>query len=132
MDINNASALYGKRSQDPYALCYLMEDESKRTWFQQNNEKTRTMDKTLDPVWNKRFEFELPITEIIRRHLVISIWDEDSTSRDDFMAGVRINLNTLQFWEKTGLVKLELQHQDLDGHVRINPRNLTLKFKLTL
>ena len=37
--VARAMGLYGRRSQDPYALCYLI-DAAGKTWFQLNNEKT--------------------------------------------------------------------------------------------
>ena len=49
--------------------------------------------------------------------LIISIWDEDSDSKDDYMAGIRIKLNEVQYFENRGVVPVELEHQDIDGHV---------------
>ena len=50
--------LYGKRSQDPYALVYLLA-ESGATYFQDGNEKTTTFDKTLEPPFKTKFEFKV-------------------------------------------------------------------------
>ena len=50
--------LYGKRSQDPYALVYLLADNG-TTYFQDGNEKTKTFDKTLDPPFETKFEFKV-------------------------------------------------------------------------
>ena len=50
--------LYGKRSQDPYALVYLLADNG-TTYFQDGNEKTTTFDKTLDPPFKTKFEFQV-------------------------------------------------------------------------
>lgn len=60
----------------------------------------------------------MPVDSIINKSLVIAIWDQDSKSRDDYMAGVRINLRTVLNWTKYDIVELELQHQEMDGHVR--------------
>ena len=96
VDVRSAHQLFGRRSQDPYALVYLLDKKGNgeahaKTWFQENKMKTRTKDKTLDPVWNDAFEF-VGVSDLANKSLVIAIWDRDSTSDDDYMAGVRIPL----------------------------------------
>ena len=61
----------------------------------------------------------MPADSIIKKSLVIAIWDEDSKSRDDYMAGIRISLKTVLNWTKYDIVELELRHQEKDGHVSI-------------
>ena len=68
------------------------------------------------------------------RDLVISFWDEDSTSHDDYMEGVKIikylphlimiliqirfSLKDLVYFQKLDrVVKVDLRHQHRDGHV---------------
>ena len=58
VDISLSQDLYGKRSQDPYALVYLLADNGS-TYFQDGNEKTITFDKTLDPPFKTKFEFKV-------------------------------------------------------------------------
>lgn len=49
---------------------------------------------------------------------MIAIWDEDSKSRDDYMAGIRISLKEVMFFDDMiSDVTVELQHQMEDGHV---------------
>ena len=50
--------LFGRRSQDPYALVYLLAGDGS-TYFQDGNEKTVTFDKTLDPPFKTKFEFKV-------------------------------------------------------------------------
>ena len=59
------------------------------------------------------------MTELSRKSLVIAIWDQDSTTRDDYMAGIRINLRDIhQFDFRKGLITVQLMAQDAtDGHV---------------
>ena len=121
--VKSASQLFGKRSQDPYALVYLLDKEKSigekhaKTWFQENNLKTKTVDKTLDPVWDHSFKF-IGVNDIVRKSLVIAIWDDDSTSRDDYLAGVRIPMDEVMYFDANrGLVTLDLQAQLNDGHV---------------
>ena len=88
-----------------------------KTWFQENNLKTKTVDKTLDPVWNHSFKFA-GVSDLVRKSLVIAIWDDDSTSRDDYLAGVRIPMEEVLYFDANkGLVTMDLQAQLADGHV---------------
>ena len=121
--VQSAHQIFGKRSQDPYALVYLLDNEKSlgekhaKTWFQENNIKTKTVDKTLEPVWNHSFKF-VGVNDIVRKSLVVAIWDDDSTSRDDYLAGVRIPMEEVLFFDANkGLVTLDLQAQLADGHV---------------
>ena len=158
-----SAELFGRRSQDPYALVYLLDEKSggerhAKTWFQEKNNqemnmKTETMDKTLDPVWNHQFRFAGG-KDLEKKSLVIAIWDQDSRSDDDYMAGVRISLEEVSVhvyspvYTQTGyvqvncfnyeirdIVTLELQPQMSDGHVSrncykeliLNPQQLCIR-----
>ena len=59
----------------------------------------------------------MSLTELNKMSLVVAIWDEDSTSRDDYIAGVRISLKEVQYFQKKELLLIDLQAQLLDGHV---------------
>jgi len=120
--VQSAHQIFGKRSQDPYALVYLLDknttigEKHAKTWFQENNIKTKTVDKTLDPVWNHSFKF-VGVNDIVRKSLVVAIWDDDSTSRDDYLAGVRIPMEEVLYFDANkSLVTLDLQAQLADGH----------------
>ena len=121
--VKEAHQLFGKRSQDPYALVYLLDKEKNngerhaKTWFQENNKRTAVVEKSLDPEWNRSFKFE-GVSDIENKSLVIAIWDRDSTSKDDYMAGVRIPMEEVRFFDPNkGFVSLDLQAQLDDGHV---------------
>ena len=49
--------LAGKRSQDPYALVYLLPPEMGRGLFQLGNMRTRTHDQNIQPNFNSEFQF---------------------------------------------------------------------------
>ena len=68
--------------------------------------------------------------ELNKMSLVVAIWDSDSTSRDDYIAGVRISLKEVQYFQKKELVWISLQAQLLDGHVSVRWTEL-LDIKLT-
>ena len=59
----------------------------------------------------------MSLTELNKMSLVVAIWDSDSTSRDDYIAGVRISLKEVQYFQKKELLWIDLQAQLLDGHV---------------
>ena len=77
----------------------------------------------------------MDVHEVERRNLVVAIWDKDSKSRDDFMAGgrhlvniilflyknvsfmqIRIRLRDVKMFEKRE-VFVNLLSQDENGHV---------------
>ena len=124
--VKSAHQLFGKPSQDPYALVYLLDKDKSagekhaKTWFQdKRNIKTKTLDKTLDPEWNHVFKF-VGVKDLVRKSLVIAAWDNDTTSRDDYMAGVRIPMEEVDCFDiNRGLVTLDLQAQLKDGHVSL-------------
>ena len=59
----------------------------------------------------------MSLEELNKLSLVVAIWDSDSTSRDDYIAGVRISLKEVQYFQKKELVWISLQAQLLDGRV---------------
>jgi len=110
--------LAGKRSQDPYALVYLFNPSTGLSLFQIGNNKTRTFDKNIEPQFNSDFVFEIPYNDIVTKSLdlVVAIWDQDSKSRDDYMAGFRAMLPAFPPPSSAEWKLVPLQHQDPDGH----------------
>ena len=72
----------------------------------------------------------MSLEELNKLSLVVAIWDSDSTSRDDYIAGVRISLKEVQYFQKKELIWISLQAQLLDGHVSVRWTEL-LDIKLT-
>jgi len=107
--------LGGKKSQDAYAIVYLL-DKQKETYFQEGNYETQVFKKNIEPNFNQRFEFHMSVHDLASKSLVVAIWDRDSKSRDDYMAGVRLSLQDIQYFTMFSSVQLSLMHQDMDGH----------------
>ena len=98
--------LFGKRSQDPYAVVYLLDEITQKCYFQRENKQTDVFDKNIEPNFNKTFYFkvkrsihslfesnmyiQMDIHDIEMKSLVVAIWDKDSKSKDDYIAGVCI------------------------------------------
>eukprot|EP00090_Calanus_glacialis_P014312 TRINITY_DN23083_c0_g1_i2.p1 TRINITY_DN23083_c0_g1~~TRINITY_DN23083_c0_g1_i2.p1 ORF type:complete len:337 (-),score=63.35 TRINITY_DN23083_c0_g1_i2:83-1093(-) len=113
-----AAQLSGKASQDPYALVYLLSSETGLGLFQMGNNKTRTFRSNLKPDFNTEFKFMVSSSEIIQRNLslVVAIWDQDTDSRDDYMAGIRVGLGDFPFGPSYDWKRVQLMHQASDGH----------------
>ena len=62
----------------------------------------------------------MSLEELNKMSLVVAIWDSDSTSRDDYIAGVRISMKEVQYFQKKEQVWISLQAQLLDGHVSLH------------
>ena len=102
VNLHNARNVAGKRSQDTYAQVFLIDEHTGPTWhenqtvlFEDGNEQTSVNSKNLSPDFNHKFTFEENSTKLMdlkTKLLVISIWDQDSSSKDDFMAGITIPL----------------------------------------
>lgn len=107
--------LFGKRSQDPYARVYLFDEITQKCYFQRENKQTDVFNKNIEPNFNKTFYFKMDIHEIERKSIVVAIWDKDTKSKDDFMAGVRVGLQDVRIFEKRE-VTVNLLHQDKNGH----------------
>jgi len=111
----SAHGLAGKKSQDPYANVFLIEDEEyphpdptkryqwkegQKVIYQEDHEKTEVSNRNLNPVFKDKFIFQTNpsgiLPDISKKSLVISIWDKDSKSRDDYMAGVTLPLRNVR------------------------------------
>ena len=51
--------LDGKRSQDPFALVYLLDTMTGASYFQKNNRQTDVFERTTEPNFNKTFYFKV-------------------------------------------------------------------------
>merc|ERR1712241_1245906 len=111
------ASLYGKPSQDPYALVYILDPHTGLCKFQIGNNKTKTFDKNIKPNFNSEFQFLISYEELLLKSqsLVVAIWDQDSHSRDDYMAGFRCVFPP-QLPARADWRTVSLKHQDRDGH----------------
>ena len=131
------ASLAGKRSQDPYAMVYLLPPQSSKVLFEIGNNKTKVFDRNIEPAFNSDFQFrvihdsntvhsectlliQISYEEIVQRSLslVVAIWDSDSNSRDDYMAGFRAQFPPTQLPATSKWELIQLKHQEPDGHVR--------------
>jgi len=120
--------LSGKQSQDPYALVYLLDETNQKCYFQRGNKQTDVFDRNITPNFNKTFYFKMDMQDIARKSLVVAVWDQDSTSRDDYMAGIRIGLRDIRSFEKRE-INVNLLHQDDNGHPAMLTGNIEKKIE---
>ena len=135
VNLHSAHDVAGKKSQDTYANVFLIDekrdeeqriiykwDEKQRVIYEYGHQKTQTKNKNLNPVFQEKFVFQTDtniLKDITKKSLVISIWDEDSSSRDDFMAGITIPLENLNKFTKLKNVLIKLHVQEMDGYVSL-------------
>ena len=74
----------------------------------------------------------MTLSDLVRKSLIVSIWDEDSDSKDDYMAGIRIDLQDVQYFDASkGVVEVTLQPQDpTDGHVSLKMKTFPSMFMI--
>lgn len=77
---------------DPYVKMYLLPDRKKK--FQ-----TKVHRKTLNPVFNETFNFNVPFAELPSRKLHFSVYDFDRFSRHDLIGQVVLD-NLLELAER--------------------------------
>jgi len=148
VNVLSAHAVAGKKSQDTYANVFLIDekrdeehrivyrwDEKQRVICEYGHQKTQTKNKNLNPVFQEKFVFQTDtniLKDITKKSLVISIWDEDSTSRDDFMAGITVPLKNVDRFKKLNTeVEIQLHVQEMDGYPkRLNDSEVEKLFEL--
>ena len=79
-------------TSDPYVKIILA---SKTCDVQQDREKayrSKTRRSTRDPVWDGKTKFECDVHD---RYLILSVYDEDTLTNDDFLGQVVVDLHAL-------------------------------------
>ncbi|XP_039091463.1 double C2-like domain-containing protein gamma [Hyaena hyaena] len=101
---------------DPFVRLFLHPNVGKRSKY-----KTSVRKKTLNPEFNEEFFYAGPREELAQKTLLVSVWDYDLGTADDFIGGVQLSSHASgerqRHWcECLGLsdCRLELWHP-LDG-----------------
>eukprot|EP00051_Salpingoeca_urceolata_P006007 m.79907 g.79907 ORF g.79907 m.79907 type:complete len:660 (+) comp14643_c1_seq1:246-2225(+) len=76
---------------DPYVKLYLVPDPAKST-----KAKTKIIKASLNPVWKERFSFDFTPGASLDRRLLISVWDFDRLSQNDFMGSMSFSLQQIK------------------------------------
>eukprot|EP00047_Mylnosiga_fluctuans_P002611 m.225192 g.225192 ORF g.225192 m.225192 type:complete len:622 (+) comp11227_c0_seq1:40-1905(+) len=75
---------------DPYVKMYVLPDDRKKT-----KRKTKILKCTLEPEWKESFVWQLPANISMTNRLVISIYDWDRLTQNDFMGRMAFTLAEL-------------------------------------
>ncbi|XP_060158838.1 double C2-like domain-containing protein gamma [Globicephala melas] len=71
---------------DPFVRLYLHPNGGKKSKY-----KTSVQKKTLNPEFNKEFFCTGPREELVQKTLLVSVWDYDLGTADDFTGGVQLS-----------------------------------------
>ncbi|ELR18265.1 C2 domain containing protein [Acanthamoeba castellanii str. Neff] len=104
---------------DPYVVIAVAGEEKK------NFKKTATIKKTLNPVWNESFEFELGSTPT-HRQVTFHVYDWDMLSSDDSLGNISLPVDDLYI----GVEKQEWHTLYNVDHGQINVALTALDFGL--
>jgi len=81
-----------RNRSDPYVKVYLLPDRSKA-----GKRKTKVKKHTLNPMFEEILKFVMPLSEVERRTMWISVWHSDMFGRNDFLGEVMIPMAGHQF-----------------------------------
>jgi len=70
-------------TSDPYVKVYLLPDKNKKF-------ETKVHRKTLDPVFNESFKFNVPYGDVMGKTLVFAVFDFDRFTKNDEIGEVRV------------------------------------------
>merc|ERR1719412_599861 len=74
-----------RNRSDPYVKVYLLPDRSKA-----GKRKTKVKKHTLNPLFEEILKFAMPLNEVERRTMWISVWHSDMFGRNDFLGEVML------------------------------------------
>lgn len=77
-----------RNRSDPYVKVYLLPDRSKA-----GKRKTKVKKHTLNPLFEEILKFVMPLNEVERRTMWISVWHSDMFGRNDFLGEVMMPLS---------------------------------------
>ncbi|NXR66041.1 SYT1 protein, partial [Rhadina sibilatrix] len=116
-------------TSDPYVIVYLTSDMKKRY-------ETKVYRKTLNPIFNESFTFQVPLSEVSESTLVMQIYDFNRFTKHDIIGEVRLPLasvnlqHVIEQWSDLAVAsKVEEEHL---GEICFSLRYVPSTGKLTV
>ncbi|XP_042293496.1 synaptotagmin-8 [Sceloporus undulatus] len=116
-------------TSDPYVIVYLTSDIRKKY-------ETKVYRKTLNPVFNESFVFQIPQADVAENTLVMQVYDFNRFSKHDIIGEMRLPLGDVdlqhvmeQWHELTAASKIEQEHL---GEICFSLRYVPSTSKLTV
>ncbi|XP_066278621.1 phosphatidylinositol 4-phosphate 3-kinase C2 domain-containing subunit beta-like [Branchiostoma lanceolatum] len=81
---------------NPYVKTYLLPDPAKQT-----KQKTKIAKKSLNPTYNEMLVYNVPLADVQRRTLQLTVWSSDSLKENCFLGGTNIRLKELDLKQET-------------------------------
>ncbi|XP_073797767.1 synaptotagmin VIII isoform X3 [Danio rerio] len=130
--IKEAAALKAMDSggtSDPYVKVYILPNKSKTF-------ETKVFRKTLNPVFNENFKYQIPQKELTESTLVMQVYDFNRFSKHDIIGEIRLNLSTVD-WnhvieEWRDLSEASKHEQEHLGEICFSLRYVPTSSKLTV
>ncbi|KAJ8247260.1 hypothetical protein GJAV_G00244250 [Gymnothorax javanicus] len=116
-------------TSDPYVKVYTLPNKSK-TW------ETKVFRKTLHPVFNEFFKFQIPFAELSESTLVMQVFDFNRFTKHDIIGELRLQLGTIDWhhvieeWSDLSEAS-KFEHENL-GEICFSLRYVPTASKLTV
>ncbi|XP_078670820.1 phosphatidylinositol 4-phosphate 3-kinase C2 domain-containing subunit beta-like isoform X2 [Branchiostoma floridae x Branchiostoma belcheri] len=81
---------------NPYVKTYLLPDPAKQT-----KQKTKIAKKSLNPTYNEMLVYNVPLADVQRRTLQLTVWSSESVRENCFLGGTNIRLKELDLKQET-------------------------------
>uniref|UniRef100_H3DHW9 Synaptotagmin-like protein 1 n=1 Tax=Tetraodon nigroviridis TaxID=99883 RepID=H3DHW9_TETNG len=105
----------------PYVKTYLLPDKTR-----QSKRKTAVKKKTVNPVYDETFRYQVQMGDLQSRTLNLSVWHAEAVWRNVFLGEVEVSLG-LWDWTYTQPV-----WQDLQPRVNMNPESISSRGTIVL
>ncbi|EKX32346.1 hypothetical protein GUITHDRAFT_121487 [Guillardia theta CCMP2712] len=109
------------RSCDPYCILYLTGQEDAQSYV------TRTIPRSVTPKWEEEFEWDVAAEA---SSVVITVWDKDNITKDDFIGSVSVELSKALYQSSHENIFLPILNPKIEGRLKQAKLELSVRFHL--